>query len=78
MKNNYATSKGHLIISSGIGISNYTIREEGLFQVRCGKQIKNFKTLVSAALFLEGLTEETSLWDMTFEPILIESRFVVT
>jgi hypothetical protein len=77
MKNTYATSKGSLVIRSGIGISNYTIREEGQFQVRYGSHVKNFNTIVSAALTYEQLAEEASLWDMTKDPILVESKFII-
>jgi hypothetical protein len=77
MKNTYASSKGRLVIRSGIGLANYTLREEGKFQVRYGTEIKNYKTLVSAALLYEQLAEEASLWDMTKEPILVESKFLV-
>jgi len=77
MKNTYATSKGSLVIRSGIGISNYTIREEGHFQVRYGNHMKEFRTIVSAALTYEQLAEEATLWDMTEEPILVESKYII-
>jgi hypothetical protein len=77
MKNTYATSKGSLVIRTGTGVCNYTLREEGLFQVRYGSHVKDFKTIVSAALTYEQLNEEASLWDMTGEPILVESKFII-
>ena len=78
MKNSYATSKGNLVLRSGIGISNYTIREEGTFQVRLNNQVKNFKTLIAAALYFEQALDEASVWDMTGEPILVETKFVIS
>ena len=78
MKNSYAISKGSLEIRSGIGISNYTIRETGTFQVRFASQIKNFKTLLSAAMYFEQIMDEASVWDMTQEPILVESKYIVS
>ena len=78
MKNTYSTSKGSLVISCGIGIINYTIREEGRFQIKFGSQIKEFTTLLSAALYFDRLTEEASLWDMNSEPILVESKYIIS
>ncbi len=70
-------SEKDLIITSGIGIANYEIREEGRFQVRFGSTIREFHTLVGSTLFYMSLAEEATIWDMTSVPILIEEKVII-
>jgi hypothetical protein len=77
MKNASPTSNDPYIITSGIGISNYSLREEGKFQVRCLNKVRDFNTLVASCLFYMSLKEEATIWDMTSDPILIESKIVI-
>lgn len=65
------------MITSGIGVANYFLRDEGKFQVRYRHGIREFDTLISAYLFYNPLEIEASIWDMTIEPILIESKTIV-
>jgi hypothetical protein len=77
MKSASSTSNDPFIVTSGIGISNYSLREEGKFQVRYHNKVRDFKTLVGSCLFYMSLKEEATIWDMTIEPILIESKIVI-
>lgn len=71
------TSENDLVITSGIGIANYEIREEGKFQVRFGSGFREFRTLVGCSLFYMSLTEDATIWDMTSGPILIEEKVII-
>lgn len=77
MRKTSSAANDPLIITSGIGINNYLIREEGKFQVRYANRIRDFNTLVASSLFYLSLREEATIWDMTEEPILIESKVAV-
>ena len=70
---------GQLFVTHlGIGVANYFIRDEGRFQVRYKTEVMDFDTLLKAFLFYESLGYEASIWDMTHEPILVESKILVT
>ena len=72
--NEHSSTDHQLMIHSGVGVANYFIRDEGHFQVRYKGGIREFKTLIKAYLFYVQLSEEASVWDMTVEPILVESK----
>jgi hypothetical protein len=74
MKKNYSIAEHQFMIHSGVGVANYFIRDEGHFQVRYRGGIQEFTTLVKAYLFYVQLGEEASVWDMTVDPILVESK----
>ncbi|HWJ92239.1 MAG TPA: hypothetical protein VNR87_14075 [Flavisolibacter sp.] len=77
MSISYQFSGGNLVLTSGTGISNYTTREKGKFQVRHKSGTREFASLVAATLFYSGLACRASIWDITEEPEMIESKFFV-
>jgi hypothetical protein len=77
MKNFFSLSKGRLVVTTGIGIGNYTTRETGKFQVRQHSRVTDFESLIAASLFFHPIDEEASLWDITASPVMIESKFFV-
>ena len=78
MKNTYALSRGKLVLTSGVGIPNYSTREEGCFQVRYQDTSRNFFSLIKASQFYSQLEEEASVWDMTDRPVLVEAKYIVS
>jgi hypothetical protein len=74
MNHSTSTSNRRLVVYSGIGALNYTTRDEGLFQVRSGFICQEFDTLLKAYFYYITLNGETSLWDVTNEQVLVESR----
>ncbi|MFL5741031.1 MAG: hypothetical protein ACJ75B_12490 [Flavisolibacter sp.] len=78
MKNTYSLSRGKLVLTSGVGIPNYSVREEGSFEVRFQDTSRNFFSLMKASQFYLQLEEEASLWDMTEKPVMVEAKYIVS
>jgi hypothetical protein len=53
---------------------NYTVREEGIFQVRYSKGDNLFETLIGAFNFYITLEDEASIYDITEGERLVEVK----
>ncbi|HUC83317.1 MAG TPA: hypothetical protein VMR70_20570 [Flavisolibacter sp.] len=70
------TNEETVFITSGPGLENCEV-EKGNIEVKYAKGSKQFESIIPAVKFYFGLNEEASLWDMTGEPQLIESKFAI-
>src|SRR5437763_15160836 len=76
MKNTYSLSRGKLVLTSGVGIPNYSTREEGSFQVRYQDTPRNSFSLIKASQCDSQLEEEASVWAKSARPALLDGRCI--
>jgi len=74
MKQTFAQTEPIYIIHSGIGASNYTQREEGVFELRAQNGVKRYATLLSAYISFIKISATASIWDLTENEVLVEAK----
>jgi hypothetical protein len=74
MKQTLSHTEPVYIIHSGIGASNYTQREEGVFELRAQSGARRYPTLLSAYISFIKLAATASIWDLTEAEVLVEAK----
>jgi len=74
MKETFTNVEPVYIIHSGMGASNYTKREEGVFEVREQGKARRFPTLLSAYISFIKISGTSSIWDVTEYEVLVEAK----